>query len=227
VHYYGYRYYNPELGRWIRRDPIEESGGVNLFGFVGNTPFSLIDTDGRDVFIVGSGTNDVKFHQKIVVTYIEGGQEKELALSFGISQGWRNRLLIFWPWSNNGGVFVDECGGPKIKKITLTNEESLEVRDLFLDMADMPSHYNARCQCRKFSQYTFKLLADHYGKTIEDVPVKKRVKLRNSSSIDVSILSSSSSTSASAEGGGVALSSVSTTITGPELSTDSTDSSSD
>jgi RHS repeat-associated protein len=23
VHYYGYRYYNPELGRWVNRDPIE------------------------------------------------------------------------------------------------------------------------------------------------------------------------------------------------------------
>ena len=34
--YYGYRYYNASTGRWISRDPIEEQGGVNLFGFVGN-----------------------------------------------------------------------------------------------------------------------------------------------------------------------------------------------
>ncbi len=26
VRYYGYRYYNPELGRWVNRDPIEERG---------------------------------------------------------------------------------------------------------------------------------------------------------------------------------------------------------
>ena len=26
--YYNYRYYSPELGRWISRDPIEEEGGV-------------------------------------------------------------------------------------------------------------------------------------------------------------------------------------------------------
>jgi len=30
----GYRFYNPELGRWINRDPIEEEGGLNLYGFV-------------------------------------------------------------------------------------------------------------------------------------------------------------------------------------------------
>jgi hypothetical protein len=34
--YYGYRFYDPETGRWPSRDPIGERGGVNLYGFVGN-----------------------------------------------------------------------------------------------------------------------------------------------------------------------------------------------
>jgi RHS repeat-associated protein len=33
---YGYRSYHPQLGRWISRDPIEENGGLNLYGMVGN-----------------------------------------------------------------------------------------------------------------------------------------------------------------------------------------------
>ena len=33
---YGYRYYDPETGRWPSRDPIGEVGGINLYGFVGN-----------------------------------------------------------------------------------------------------------------------------------------------------------------------------------------------
>jgi RHS repeat-associated protein len=33
---YGYRYYDPKTGRWPSRDPIEENGGVNLYGFVYN-----------------------------------------------------------------------------------------------------------------------------------------------------------------------------------------------
>jgi RHS repeat-associated protein len=34
--YYGYRYYSPEMGRWVNRDPIGERGGLNLYVMVGN-----------------------------------------------------------------------------------------------------------------------------------------------------------------------------------------------
>ncbi len=34
--YYNYRYYSPELGRWLSRDPIGEKGGFNLYAMVGN-----------------------------------------------------------------------------------------------------------------------------------------------------------------------------------------------
>lgn len=40
---YGYRYYDPETGRWPSRDPIEERGGVNLYGFVGNEGIRYCD----------------------------------------------------------------------------------------------------------------------------------------------------------------------------------------
>ncbi len=41
--YYGYRYYDPLTGRWPSRDPIEEKGGVNLYGFVSNSPTGRFD----------------------------------------------------------------------------------------------------------------------------------------------------------------------------------------
>jgi RHS repeat-associated protein len=34
--YYGFRYYDARNGRFINRDPIEERGGMNLYGFCGN-----------------------------------------------------------------------------------------------------------------------------------------------------------------------------------------------
>jgi RHS repeat-associated protein len=41
--YYGYRYYSPSMGRFLNRDPIEEEGGLNLYGFVGNDPLNRWD----------------------------------------------------------------------------------------------------------------------------------------------------------------------------------------
>ena len=41
-----YRAYNPALGRWLSRDPIGESGGTNLYGYVDNDPVNLIDPFG-------------------------------------------------------------------------------------------------------------------------------------------------------------------------------------
>jgi RHS repeat-associated protein len=40
---YGFRYYSPALGRFINKDPIQESGGLNLYGFVSNNPVSGVD----------------------------------------------------------------------------------------------------------------------------------------------------------------------------------------
>lgn len=48
LYYYGHRYYNSELGRWINRDPIGEKGGPNLFGFVTNSPPVRWDLLGRE-----------------------------------------------------------------------------------------------------------------------------------------------------------------------------------
>jgi len=45
--YYGYRYYSPELGRWISRDPIGEEGGLSLYGFLENDPVNGHDAYGQ------------------------------------------------------------------------------------------------------------------------------------------------------------------------------------
>ena len=37
------RPYDPNMGRWLSRDPIGEAGGVNLYGFVSNSPTKKID----------------------------------------------------------------------------------------------------------------------------------------------------------------------------------------
>jgi len=46
LYYYGYRFYNPELMRWLNRDPVEERGGRHLYCFVNNNPVSFYDLFG-------------------------------------------------------------------------------------------------------------------------------------------------------------------------------------
>jgi RHS repeat-associated protein len=45
-----YRAYSPTMGRWLNRDPIEESGGQNLYGFLRNSTLSKIDPYGLEAF---------------------------------------------------------------------------------------------------------------------------------------------------------------------------------
>jgi RHS repeat-associated protein len=46
LYYYGFRYYEPNLQRWLNRDPIQEAGGLNLFEFVLNDPVDAVDSLG-------------------------------------------------------------------------------------------------------------------------------------------------------------------------------------
>ena len=51
--YYNYRHYSPSDGRWLSRDPIEEQGGYNLYGFVGNNILGTVDIRGQAGHIAG------------------------------------------------------------------------------------------------------------------------------------------------------------------------------
>ena len=41
-----FRVYDSALGRWLSRDPLGLMGGANLYGYVTNTPISLVDPTG-------------------------------------------------------------------------------------------------------------------------------------------------------------------------------------
>ena len=43
-------HYDPNIGRWISRDPIAERGGLNLYGFLGNDGVAGLDPLGREEY---------------------------------------------------------------------------------------------------------------------------------------------------------------------------------
>jgi RHS repeat-associated protein len=54
-YYYLYRFYDPNLQRWLNRDPIGEDGGLNLYAFVCNNPPGWIDDLGEKNLRPGHG----------------------------------------------------------------------------------------------------------------------------------------------------------------------------
>ena len=48
---YKCRFYRPDLGRWLNRDPIEEEGGENLYAFCRNSPQLYVDVNGNFLLI--------------------------------------------------------------------------------------------------------------------------------------------------------------------------------
>ena len=46
LYYNRARYYNPKLGRFISRDPIDISDDVNLYGYVENNGVMFVDRMG-------------------------------------------------------------------------------------------------------------------------------------------------------------------------------------
>jgi len=59
----GHRYYNPELGRWLNRDPIEEQGGMNIYSFAQNCPTDDYDILGRLCSLWSSKVYGTKYEE--------------------------------------------------------------------------------------------------------------------------------------------------------------------
>lgn len=114
---YQRRFYSPGLGRWLTRDPIEERGGLNLYGFCGNNAVANYDKDGRAYFIKRSmfgvmyqtAQRDVEnqewAHEQLV---FEDGKEPRDVGFFGDGKvredpGWRKR----WIWRRVPGRYND------------------------------------------------------------------------------------------------------------------------
>jgi RHS repeat-associated protein len=69
--YYGYRYYDPTVGRWASRDPIGERGGRNLYGFVMNRTTQFVDLLGLAEVWTFSGINAWEEKDSDYVDYVE------------------------------------------------------------------------------------------------------------------------------------------------------------
>ena len=104
--YYNYRYYSPELGRWISRDPIEEEGGVNLYAMVGNNPVNRWDHLGFSFWNEFWNIYERMEYEKVK------RRVEELYLWFKDDEGY----LIFERWALGKGDWLNAPFGDYLKK---------------------------------------------------------------------------------------------------------------
>jgi RHS repeat-associated protein len=52
---FGARDYDAETGRWMTKDPVGLSGGLNVYAYVRNDPINLIDRTGRNATLAAGG----------------------------------------------------------------------------------------------------------------------------------------------------------------------------
>lgn len=100
-------YYNPSTGRWLSRDPIEEEGGLNLYGFCLNDPITKWDYLGLDPRQFGTPEQpmppyDIKIGDTITIVPREIGKH-EPDCCFWVGPNWKpgsgtGNRMGWWRW---------------------------------------------------------------------------------------------------------------------------------
>jgi len=91
LHYFRARWYDPETGRWLSKDPIGISGGLNLYVAFANNPVNFIDPSG-----LLSGKNKGKASDAIRAEGAKNGIEipKDVADALADEMGFREGLKL-------------------------------------------------------------------------------------------------------------------------------------
>lgn len=96
------RWHSSNTGRWLSRDPIEEQGGVNLYGFVGNGPVNAVDAFG---LYTKSGTTFSVPECEILIVYGHQSPVDPWKFSFPPpGQVAAGGAVVCWPGRANKGI---------------------------------------------------------------------------------------------------------------------------
>ena len=137
------RYYNPNLGGWLSTDPIGFKGGHILYGYVANSPITVTDPFGLDIWIEGPSGGEPNGHQSINVGNPNGSYK---SYSFGITS-----LSVFGtPYTD-----VDRGGAIEAYKATTPGQDAAFER--FLNSQAGDSALYGPNTCRTWSQGNFAL----------------------------------------------------------------------
>ena len=132
LYYYGLRYYQPESGRWLSRDPMGERGADNLYGYVDNDAVNLVDPDGRGIWPFNRRKKQPEYEavvqgadptfpqqgiwmcqEELVGKSVIGPLHHRFVVFDGNAHGFEKRTR--WPWGGEGGVRDEGAPGMKVR----------------------------------------------------------------------------------------------------------------
>ncbi|AIA46942.1 RHS repeat-associated core domain-containing protein [Serratia sp. FS14] len=173
LYYYGYRYYQPWVGRWLSSDPAGTVDGLNLFRMVRNNPVSMQDNDGRlpSLSCFGpsakqrfnakmkdelSRLNDVSIPKTIHMIWIGTGKisDKNVALSLETASknpDYDTRVIY------DGGIVGHETARDYlVSKFSGSSVKIMDLRGLpyFSDISSHPAfkYYEETVRQKKYAQ---------------------------------------------------------------------------
>jgi RHS repeat-associated protein len=128
-YYYGYRWYDPNLQRWLNQDPIGEEGGLNLCGFVENNPINRIDPLGLDDNSDGEDPLDRMMNRLDNGNYTQGGdrwtaQEAQQAANDVKGVGVDAAMILASAATGGAPELAELKGVPGTYKVCLNNGKS-------------------------------------------------------------------------------------------------------
>ena len=122
-----HRYYDPQTGRFLTRDPIGYAGGIDLYGYVGDDPVNFIDPFGYDAWALG-------LRLALGAEALGGGPEDPAAdVVAGVILGVAGGVVLYDHLTHNAGVSNTSkpyCPNRDLpKKAPGTSDDGKPIRD--------------------------------------------------------------------------------------------------
>ena len=156
--YYGFRYYQPQTGRWINRDPSEEENGINLYGMVANDPINTIDPFG----LWATGV-----HHAIVEDWLDSSYEKYAWCCCTLNV----RALIKQGSDNVDGVFSN--GWPSFGWLAAQSSAKANEHGMARSGQSVPDAKASYDTFIRFNEDVARILADRARSANDCAQVKK------------------------------------------------------
>ena len=126
-YYFGYRYYDPRLGRWLSRDPMGEAGGFNLYAYCGNDPVNRHDplglADEKSLWGDSWGLYEPSWWEKLAAVfvgreYVNAKRDRAMTEALGgrvmspadASRAAMEAARAKYRWDEDHGIDISDAG---------------------------------------------------------------------------------------------------------------------